>query len=147
MGAEGKRSKKQKSRALALFIVFSISIISIFFARIYLIEQVNEYDIYLNVDDIAGFNISVSKSSLYFGTAPPSSKLSRDIIFDNDYESKKVIIKSYGEIKDWITVSENRFILEGNSNKTIKIDVFIPSDAEYGRHSGKLKIVFIRNYN
>jgi len=138
-----KRKSEIKKLLFVLLIIVIIFILASLLTQYFLIKKVQTFDAFVTVADRIGFNLNVSEDKLYFGTAPPTASLSRTLVFDSsDPRPSKIIIKSYGKIKDWIIASENNFILESNENKTITITIVIPENAEFGDYSGKIKLVF-----
>lgn len=81
-----------------------------------------------------------------FGTISPGGTGSRYLSFKNDFEfSIKVKIDVKGEKEEWIMVKENNFILEPDTNKTIKITVFIPKTApEFQNFTGKVYAYYLK---
>lgn len=147
------RRKEPEEKAAVKQIIFILSVIAIvslitiWAVNLLMIDSIKIYELGINVDNLAGFNVSSSENFLQFGTSKPGSIVSRYLIFNNtEGKSSKVIMKSYGDIKEWVAVSENNFVLEGNQNKSIKINVAIPKDADYGAYSGELKIIFMRKF-
>jgi len=142
---QGKKKTEIKKLVFILLTMVVISIVTVLLTQYFLIEKVQTFNAFVTVADRIGFNLNASESELYFGAAPPTASLTRTLIFDNtDPRPSKVIIKSYGKIKDWMIASENNFILGGNENKTVKITIVVPKDAEFGDYTGKIKLVFKR---
>ena len=54
----------------------------------------------------------------------------------------KVLISKSGYIADWVKISENNFILDGDGNRTVIFEVSAPRNANYGNYTGKVNIVF-----
>ena len=97
-----------------------------------------EVDMFVKVDNYAGFNVDTS--ALYFGTIAPGNSAFRFLDFGS-VNKVRVIIIPFGKIKKWVSFSNN-FILEGN--KSVKVTVDIPKNAEFGEYKGKLKLYFLK---
>jgi len=141
---EGKRKSRIKSPFFILLIVVAVSVFTILLSQYFLIEKIQTFNVFISVADRVAFNISKGAgNNLHFGTAPPGSSSSRTLVFDSsDPRPSKVIIKSYGQIKDWIIASENNFILESNEDKNVTLTILIPQNAEFGSYTGKIKLIF-----
>jgi len=129
---------------LLLFIALFIFLSKIFLSS-FLLVSYEEIDVYVTVEDIAGFN--VNSSALYFGAIPPRGIGNRDIFLFNDDCSKcSVNLRGDGEIANWLSISDNNFVMFKGDNKTINVKVYIPSDAEYDNYTAKLKIYFWKTF-
>lgn len=98
-----------------------------------------EIDMFVKVDDYVGFNADTS--ALYFGTVAPGNNAFKFLDFSS-VNKVRVIIVPFGKIKKWVSFSENNFVLQGN--KSVRISINIPKNAEFGEHSGKLKLYFLK---
>lgn len=130
---------------LALIIV---SAISVFISQKILVEKTFQYNIGINVVNATnriGINVTKETDVLPFGTMPPGSTSSKNITLSNmNVKPRKIIIKLYGEMKDWTIVSKNNFVIEGGRNETVKVAVIVPENARAGSYSGKIKVIFER---
>lgn len=144
-----KRKSEIKKLAFILLAIVIISILASLLTQYFLIEKVQTFNVFVTVANRVGFNISKGESNvLHFGTAPPGSSSSRTLVFDSsDPRPSKVIIKSYGQIKSWIIASENNFILACNEDKTVKIIIAVPKNAEFGDYTGRIKLIFKRIFD
>ena len=132
---------KQKRKVILAIIVLASIFATILIYPYFYPADVKEIDIYLKVSNYTGFNVNTS--AVFFGTIIPSGMASRDIIVTNeDAEAHKVNIKIQGELNNWITISENGFSLESEQNRTIKLTLSVPYNAEYGNYTSKVKIIF-----
>ena len=92
------------------------------------------------VGNIYGFDLN--SSALTFGMLVPGGSSSRSLNLENKYNKEiKVNIYSEGDIKKFILVSENNFILKENEAKSISFTVSAPLDAHFGTYEGKVYIV------
>jgi len=106
-----------------------------------MLEDYKELDVYVTVGDHLGFNIDTS--DLFFGTIQPGASGKRSITLELDNCDKcKVNLKSSGSIKDWISISENNFIIKKGEKKSLDIFLNIPNNAQYGNYTGRLMIYF-----
>jgi hypothetical protein len=98
-------------------------------------------DVY--VDPTPGFN--TDNDSIHFGKLPPDMQSQRKITVTGDDTRTLVTFNSYGDIAKWVYVSDNDFILEPHTNRTVSVFVSVPKDAEMPSfHNGTLRIVFYR---
>ena len=135
--------KKRKNNLLINILLIFVGLIIISSIYSFLILEVVSFDMHLNVENRAGFN--VTDVSIEFGTVYPGGGGFKEIFIQNkEYKKTRVVIKAYGDLKDWVSVSDNNFILKQNEYKKLKVEVNVPYDAEYKQYYGKLKIIFMR---
>lgn len=127
-----------------LLLVFAVIIsasITYFFYNSFVIEDTATLDMMVKVNDHFGLNADAD--AIKFGMIMPGTSSQRSIAVNNNgtYPLRVAILKS-GYIADWIKVSENNFILEGNENREVIFEVSAPKDINYGNYTGKVKIIF-----
>src|SRR3989344_1450504 len=100
------------------------------FYSYYIVYDTKEIDMHLRVSDHYGINADTDK--LYFGRLPPGGVAERETYLHHRYERPlKVSIIASGKLAEWLTIPENNFILDSNYNKTIKLSVSPPANAEF----------------
>ena len=127
-----------------LLLIFAV-IISTFsiniFYNSYVIENIVTLDMIVKVNDHFGLN--ADGDALKFGMIMPGTSSQRAITVNNSATYPlKVLISKSGYIADWVKVSENNFILDGDGNRTVIFEVSAPRNANYGNYTGKVNIVF-----
>jgi len=150
------RKQKKKRYLFIIFLVALVSIITtalIFYAIRY--SEVRRIDMQITVGDLIGFNLD--NNSLQFGTAMPGGSSSRSMIFNNNFEfpikieitfePKRDIFFFFERTKtipnEWISVSENNFILQPEQEKSIKFTISLPKDVKYGDYTSQA-LIFVR---
>ena len=130
---------------ILLFIIAIICITAtILFYSFYIIADVREFNITLIIGDHAGFDVNTEK--LAFGMVmPASSSSTRYVLLSNkkDYPLN-VHINFYGNLAEWITVSENYFVLEPCEEKKLSFSASAPKGSAYGNYTGTARFVFKR---
>ena len=127
---------------IVLLILFAIALATSLTFLI-IVQDVRTLDMHLAISNVFGFNIDTDK--IYFGDIPPGTSSSRKVIVSNDdFEKSIVRIKTFGDLKDWVIVSEKNFILEKGEYKLIEVSVYPPPSAEYKEYEGKLLIILTR---
>ena len=102
-------------------------------------EEVEEVSMSIAVGSRLGFD--VGNSSLSFGTTVPGSLAQRNMSVKNDANHpSRLRLDAFGPIAGWVSVSENDYVLQAGENKTIGIQVKVPSDAGAGGYNGTLRI-------
>ena len=125
---------------LILSIAATIGIMCIFYSY-YIVYDYQEKNMYLAVDNYIWFN--GAKDSIYFGTVPLEGSASRSIVLKHSYSKPLlVILKPSGYLANFVSVSDNNFILEPNMNKKIAVSVYVPKNMEYGNYTGKLAVIY-----
>ena len=86
-----------------------------------------------------GFDLG--PGNLNFGEIIPGQSTSRKIIIKNNYNKPTLtIIKSSGEISNYIIVSKNNFILQPKESKNITFSCFPEKGIKLREYSGKIII-------
>ncbi len=116
------KTSEKKTIVTLVTILFVISIIllsaSITFSAI--VQEFKTLDIQLTVANHLGFNTDADK--LYLGTVPRGNTASRNVLIENkEYEKSVVRLKVFGELRGWITVSGNNFVLKKGESKIVEV--------------------------
>ncbi|MFH1209898.1 MAG: hypothetical protein V1663_03865 [archaeon] len=134
--------KKIKNNLLKNILFAFLIIIVILVVYFFLVLDVRSFKMHIKVGNNAGFNLS---DQLEFGIVYPDTSASKKIFVQNtDYEKTRVVIKAYGDLKDWVIVSENNFVMNKGEFKNLRVEVLAPEDAEYKDYYGELRIIFLR---
>lgn len=116
---------------LLLSITFNIVLINFFS-----LNSFKSIPIDFKVGDHSGFN--ADKDALHFGTLLPGTNGFRDFQIQNlDCNKCKITMKT--DI-DWIVLEDNNFILNKGETRTLKIYLYVPSNASIGNYNGSLNI-------
>jgi uncharacterized membrane protein len=92
------------------------------------------------VGDTAGFDLNPNE--LTFGRITPNASASRAITITNNFDkTKKISIKSSGEITKYIIASENNFLLNPNETKNITFSIYPTNPIEFKKYSGEIIII------
>ena len=138
--------KKIKNKEVKIILLAVISLVIIYLLYSFLIFEIVSLNMHLNIENKVGFNISKDyQEGIYFGTVPLGGSSSKEIFIQNkDYKRTRVVIKSYGNLKNWVSVSDNNFFLKQNESKKIKVQVNVPANVKEEKYRGNLKIIFLR---
>lgn len=98
-----------------------------------------EYDMYLTVENISGFNTDTD--AVYFGAIQPTGGGTKLIDFTNGPSRVYVSIVLSGELAGWVYVSDNNFYMNPFEQKQIKVTVAVPLGAEYRDYTGKIRFL------
>jgi|SRR3989344_70190 len=127
-------------RKTTLVLIGIIAYLIVFFTLSFI--KIQSFDVKVKVDNAVG--IALDNKTLNFGTLPADNSAFKYIdLINNDNTKKYVYLTSKGKVKNWIVAEKNRFYLEPNSNKTIKVELFVPRDTENSEYYGKVKVIFI----
>jgi hypothetical protein len=139
---KSENNKKMHAAVFILVILIIISIINIHFNS-GIIEKKKFYAKIIVSGEYYG--IDLNSSALTFGAVMPGGSASRNIVIENKY-SCDIKIETYatGNIKDFIIVSENNFVLGKDEAKTVSFIVGVPKDAAFGTYDGEIYIVIKR---
>jgi len=136
---------KPKKAIAYLVIAFLVGIIiSYGFYYLIIVDQIQQYEIQLEVSDHGGFNVATDK--VYFSKIPPGSKGTRTLeIYGNEDRDVRVWFDVKGPIRPWIIVEDNDFVLPKNTTRIITIQAIVPKNATIGTNmTGLLKATFTR---
>lgn len=123
-------------------VIVSSSMTYIFY-NVFVIENIVVTDIKLKVGDRFGLN--VDPESINFGRIMPGTTGLRNVTLENNASYPlKASISRYGEVADWVDVSENNFILEEGEKRDVTFYAYAPNDAAFGNYTGKARVVFRR---
>ena len=93
------------------------------------------------VSDKVGFDLN--KNELTFGSIQPGGTSSRALTIQNNFNRDIIVtLNSEGNIKDYLTVSENDFVLRPNEQKNVTFTAFSYKNQSYGNYTGKINIIF-----
>jgi hypothetical protein len=143
-----KKPRRGRSRSFLLLVLSMAAICTsaAAFAAYYVLFQtpiykVIEFPMEVYVDSTVGVNVDTD--AVHFGIVPPGSSSGRRMTVTAGGFRTLVTFESSGDIAEWVTVSENGFLLEPGGNRTVMIDVAIPDDVvPLAYRSGTLRIVF-----
>jgi len=130
---------------ILLLVIALISITAtILFYSFYIVEDVREFDMSLIVGDHAGFDVDTEKIS--FGMIMPAGNSCTRYVFVSNKKNHplKVYISLHGNFADWVSVSDNCFVLQPGEEKKLSFSASAPRDAAYGNYTGKARFVFKR---
>jgi len=131
-----------------LFILLSVAAImsissTIFFYSHYIIKDIKEIDMILIIGNRTGFDVDTEK--LTFGMIMPTSSSTREVLISNKKDCPlKAYINFYGSFAEWVSVSENYFVLKPGEEKKLSFSATAPRNAAYGNYTGTARLVFKR---
>ena len=130
---------------ILLLVIALISITAtVLFYSFYIIVNVREFNMTLIVGSHTGIDVDTEKLS--FGMIMPAgNSCTRYVFLSNkkDYPLK-VYINFYGKLAEWVSVSDNYFVLRSNEEKKLSFTANAQKDAAYGNYSGTARFVFKR---
>ncbi len=137
--------KNREKIVLMLIIAFFLLVVELLFLDYYVIDiQEVRADFKVKTSNFVAFNLD--KDALHFGTVPPKGHSIRNMTFYNYYNFPVILsIKSKGDISDYISASQNNFVLEPNSSKDIAFTLTLPSNIESRQYNGTLKFYYKRD--
>jgi len=134
-----------KSVLLAIIaVLFTAGITSLVYSA-YKIVDYREYPIYLEVTHDRGVGFALRSDALSFGKLPLDSTGVLKIRLIHDFSLPlRIVMKISGDAEKFIVITENGFVLEPNTTKTIEIDAVIPANTTAGNYTGKIGVFFKR---
>lgn len=138
-----KSEKKIIATLVTIFFVISIILFSASITFSAIVQEFKTLDIQLTVANHLGFNTDTDK--LYMGTVFRGNTASRNVLIENkEYEKSVARLKVFGDLKDWITVSENNFVLKKGESKIVEVKVTVPENAQLRDYDSRLVLTFTR---
>jgi len=142
---KGKGMVTKKTRIflfgfLLIAIVLSILVAKTFFEKP---RSITEYAMELHVvTDPNEIGVDAGPEKLNFGWISPGTTVTRFIKMGNLGQKAKVKLIASGDFADWVSVSENNFVLETGESKEIAIKATVPSGAQPGNYSATMRVNF-----
>ena len=138
---KGKSTRKIIITISIISILISLTLLSYHFLTAEEVQEITILDMQLAVSNSLGFNVDTDK--IYFGDMPPGVAGKKKIVIpNNNYDRSRIDIKASGEIAEWVSVSENSFILEKDDFRLIEVRVDVPLDARYKEYESKLIVQY-----
>jgi len=136
----------KKNHIFILLVVIALISVTatILFYSFYVIADVREFNMTLIVGNHTGLDVDTEKLS--FGMVMPKSNSCTRYVFISNKKNYplKVYINFYGNLAEWVSVSENYFVLLPGEEKKLSFSASAPGDAAYGNYTGKARFVFKR---
>lgn len=130
-----KKKRKDLSKQIICFGIFVLVLLVLLFY----ITSRSEREVYASVivSDRGGFDIELNK--LTFGMIQPGFGASRAMTIQNNLKyPARVVISAKGDIKDFIYVEDNNFILNPGEKRALDFSVQIPRGQKLGKYEGKV---------
>jgi len=125
----------------ALFLVASTA--TLIFYSFFIVRDVKIIEMSLEVGNKILFN--VDGDAIHFGGTTPGGSAKRTVHLAHEFRFPlEVIINLDGPLSEWVSVSDNRFILKEGEFKTVSVTAKVPEDAAFGKYHGKVRLVFKR---
>lgn len=132
--------KKNSYKKILLFTVIFLSVLCTYIILHFLSnQQIVEYKMQLIVGNHIGFDLN--KTAITFGMVTPSGNAVRHLDLKNGEYKNKVQILAFGDLADWIKLSENDFVLQPYEKRTLSITAQVPEHANFGNYTGTLRVI------
>lgn len=137
-----KLRKKTELLILGLLAVLSLFLLANLISNLIILDEKKIYTSVI-ISDHAGFDLN--KTALTFGMTQAGGGASRSLIVKNNFKDRaKVMISAEGSISDFLSVSENHFILDAGEEKIIDFSVITPKGISEGKYEGVITITLKR---
>jgi hypothetical protein len=132
-------------RRFDILVIGLCVILALFFVGLIMYQfrgpDVKKLDMFFQVSDRMGFNTDTD--ALYFGKGYPGSVTKRQILLNNSHPYPVIVsIKVNGDISQFISVSENDFMLQPGEVKYVMYFLETAGDTPHGNYSGQSTFVF-----
>jgi len=115
-----------------------------FFIQTFLVADIYEIKMDVKVIDENRVGVTVDTDALHFGKVPREGAGMRNITLDNnDARPHLVKMKAFGNISQFIYVSENDFVMEPKESRNVTVTANPSSDVQTGYYEGTLQIIFM----
>jgi hypothetical protein len=134
----------KKTFFILLFIAFFCVLFSYLIINHLMVFAIHEtrMDIKVINESIAGVNVDTD--AIHFGKVQKGGESMRILtLINNDDKPHFIILKSFGNISSFISVSENNFVLQPHAFKNITVVARPPIDAKEGYYEGVLQAIFM----
>ena len=140
-----KAGRKPAIRLAAACAAVSIALtVAIYWAvNVYSVYLVQEFGADIYVNNIVGLNVDVD--AIHFGIVAPGSEGLRKMTINTSEYRTLISVESSGPIAEWISVSENNFVMEPHSSKLIWVSAQVPENTTVPNfRKGTVRITFRR---
>lgn len=141
-----KKSKKVITYLSIIISTLFLGIILSFLVFVnYKIIDYNEINLSVKITP-GSMGINADPGSLNFGKNRPGGSGDR---FFEVTSKDDVVIKMFvfGDMKDFIYLSDNNFPLNSNETKKITVSLYVPEDVVIGNYTGKLVVLSLRRWD
>lgn len=116
---------------------------AIFFSLALTPYKVLEYDMDVKFGMDENIGINVDTDAIHFGKVPSqkltgrSAEATRELIVSSGEANVRAVVKTSGELGQWVTAEPKKFHLAKNQTQTIVLTARVPYDTEPGNYTGK----------
>ncbi len=144
-----KRKKKGIKLSKLVLLLILVVLISVMLTRVvfysFLVEEIREVNVSVTVvAPTKQVGINLDTDALKFSTMPPGRMATKYLNISSEFPAK-VIIKTEGEIGNWIETNRS-FIIMPNQTVTIDVKLTVPQNAKLGDYKGKIVALFLKIY-
>lgn len=139
-----KRNMENKTVFAAIIVLIVVLTIALLGVVVHDVPN-NRIPMRLTISDKNVFGLSGDTDAIYFGTMPPSAIDSiKKIIITNDFETKrKVELVVIGDLKEWVSASDNNFILGPKEFEEVTLTATVPENPKVGNYTSEL-LIYLR---
>ena len=135
-------NRKNKILVTVVAVLLAVSFTYLFFEH-FVIYSVEELGMHIKVVEGRLIGVNTDADAIYFGSVGHGGISTRKIILDNyDERPHFVQIRTFGEISEWVFVSDNNFVIEPNGSKNVSVSCEVPMDVEARNYTGTLQAVY-----
>lgn len=129
---------------LIILIILLVSVTATYmFYSLYLVQNYREMPTDIIVKQSVGINLN--KDAFHFGGMYPGGMAQRDLHIINNEKDYVVQIKITGNISQFVTISDNNFLVRKGETKTVTLTAVFPKGLPIGnKYEGMIKFYFKR---
>ena len=145
-----KRGKSFLSRKMVAFLVLLVALAVVGTAIFFVATNViTSYEMPMKVNVISGGNkvgFDLNTSIVTFGKMRPGGSMDRYFnVTNNRQEPIKVVVKTFGPMADWVTVTPSKFILTPQQWKQdFMATCLVPYGTAPGNYTGTLRVYIMK---
>jgi hypothetical protein len=140
-----KKTRCSLNKAILLIVlaILAAILITVVVYNTKSIFDMQEYAYHITVVSKKEVGLDIGTDALYFGNVPQGGFAQRYVNITNSHtEPLKVIIKFSGDHSNWISSSDNNFIVYPGQINQVTITANIPEQAELGEYTGTMSTIF-----
>ena len=139
------KNRKETTKTILLVIIMISAIIATYVINKNRIVKVEEIEVTFTVENTMIMGFDVNNTALTFGKVPRGSTGMRPLGIENNEEFPVTVkIKKLGETAEYLSFSENNFILEPKEKKEITVFATPSPQTPDNIYNGKIKVLFIK---
>jgi hypothetical protein len=137
---------KMKKRALIMLMISGACLgllLAVLFYSYYLVYDIQLVPMDAKIGNTNALNLDTD--ALHFGKVQTPGGAGRAVLIANNHNRPlSVLVSVDGELAQWVTLNESRFIMNPTQTREVMLSLDLPSNITFGNYTGTIKLLFMR---